>query len=432
MNARLIHLLFGTAIALGIACSLLVWPIATRAAPPAALPMSAPAPLAATTAVTFTVNTNLDGVFASACANNTPDHCTLREAILEADVTSGATIILPGLLAIERYQLTIPPAGTDGGTVGDLNANAAMIIVGKPTIQHPSVVIESLISDRVFNIGNGVPVNMSNVAIRNGKADIGGGIYNRGTLSLSNVTVISNTASSGGGGIYNAGNLTLNDSTIISNTATNAGGGIYNGANLTLNDSTVSGNTSGDAGGIFNGDTLALVNSTISANTTSNAGGGIYNRGVANLTFGTLNGNNASAGGGIYENINGFLTQTVTLRNTIVANSTGGNCATQNIALQSNGYNLSSDETCASYFNQAGDRNNANPNLGPLANNGGPTLTQMPQFPSPAMDAIPLNTNGCTTMTTDQRGFPRAADGKCDIGAVENGVLLLHLPLIKR
>ena len=126
------------------------------------------------------------------------------------------------------------------------------------------------------------------------------------------------------------------------------------------------------------------------------------------------------------------MTQTVTLRNTIVANSTGGNCATQNIALQSNGYNLSSDETCASYFNQAGDRNNANPNLGPLANNGGPTLTQMPQFPSPAMDAIPLNTNGCTTMTTDQRGFPRAADGKCDIGAVENGVLLLHLALIKR
>jgi hypothetical protein len=49
---------------------------------------------------------------------------------------------------------------------------------------------------------------------------------------------------------------------------------------------------------------------------------------------------------------------------------------------------------------------------------------------SPAIDAIPLGTSGCgTTITTDQRGFPRPIGGRCDIGAYERGVFL-YLPLI--
>ena len=66
------------------------------------------------------------------------------------------------------------------------------------------------------------------------------------------------------------------------------------------------------------------------------------------------------------------------------------------------------------------------PLLGPLANHGGPTQTQLPQDgPSPLIDAIP--STACQTaplatgITTDQRGLarPDSATPNCDIGAVE-------------
>jgi fibronectin-binding autotransporter adhesin len=57
----------------------------------------------------------------------------------------------------------------------------------------------------------------------------GGGILNKGTLTLNDVTLAGNTASGiggYGGGIYNTGTLTMNSGSINENTATN-GGGIY-------------------------------------------------------------------------------------------------------------------------------------------------------------------------------------------------------------
>jgi len=61
-----------------------------------------------------------------------------------------------------------------------------------------------------------------------------------------------------------------------------------------------------------------------------------------------------------------------------------------------------------------------NPLLGPLTNNGGPTLTMALLPGSPAIDAgddgllsAPYN------LTTDQRGLPRKAGAHVDIGALE-------------
>jgi hypothetical protein len=122
----------------------------------------------------------------------------------------------------------------------------------------------------------------------------------------------------------------------------------------------------------------------------------------------------------------------MTLKNTIIASGqSGANCvvATGSFgSLLSSGYNLSSEGTCTPYLNQPTDLNNENPNLGPLADHGGPTLTVLPNLPSKAIDAIPNGTNGCgTTLTTDQRAAPRPINGQCDIGAVEAGWLYLHL-----
>jgi hypothetical protein len=59
-------------------------------------------------------------------------------------------------------------------------------------------------------------------------------------------------------------------------------------------------------------------------------------------------------------------------------------------------------------------------NLGPLADNGGPTDTHLPLTPSIAID----NGYNLLCTTRDQRGFPRV-DAECDVGAVEAGAVAL-------
>jgi len=126
---------------------------------------------------------------------------------------------------------------------------------------------------RVFDVSKGVLVTISNLTIKDGEPGEGypngGGIYNEGTLTLTNTTVSGNRAL-GGGGIDNAGTLTLINSTVSGNSATNlyaSGGGIYNEGTLTLINSTVSSNSaSTSGGGIYNGGRLTLINSTVSGN----------------------------------------------------------------------------------------------------------------------------------------------------------------------
>src|SRR5262249_13395950 len=118
----------------------------------------------------------------------------------------------------------------------------------------------------------------------------GGGIYNRGTLSLSNCTIRGNSTlvaddfgrllSFGSGrGIANDGTLSVNNCTISTNHAGIdygsggglATGGIFLGSNYfpgsaTITDSTIFGNSAGSGSGISNGSTLTVSNSTISGN----------------------------------------------------------------------------------------------------------------------------------------------------------------------
>ena len=68
----------------------------------------------------------------------------------------------------------------------------------------------------------------------------------------------------------------------------------------------------------------------------------------------------------------------------------------------------------------AGGDTFADPKLGPLANNGGPTLTMALLPGSPAIDAG----NTALAPTADQRGFPRPAGVASDIGAFEYGSVM--------
>ena len=311
---------------------------------------------------------------------------SLRDAIANAasgdtiNFSTAGTITLASTLTINT-SLTITGAGASNVAVSGNNAV------------------------QVLSIGPGVTVNLFSLTIQNGLnvgggtygSVAGGGIYNAGTLTLSNSTVSGNTVSATGngyyvsvygGGIYNAGTLTLINSTISGNIA-NGGGNDYYGA--------VTG------GGLYNAGTLRLSNSTISGNSTISA----------NDFFGSTTGAGISNGG------------TLTAKNSIVANNpSGGNCAGTII---SQGYNLSDDATCAASFTHTGDLNSTPAGLDPigLKTNGGSTQTIALLSTSPAVDAIPLSPiNYCTdasgnAVTTDQRGVTRPQGAACDIGAFE-------------
>jgi hypothetical protein len=100
------------------------------------------------------------------------------------------------------------------------------------------------------------------------------------------------------------------------------------------------------------------------------------------------------------------------------------------LSITSNGHNLDSDNTCN--LTAVGDLPDTDPRLGPLQDNGGPTLTHTLLFGSPAMDAA--DNSACPA--TDQRGFTRPMDGDgdgtptCDIGAFERLELRGRFPLV--
>ena len=76
---------------------------------------------------------------------------------------------------------------------------------------------------RIFSIGEGFTVTLTNATLINGKADKGGAIYNDGSLTLSDVKLSDNTADSYGGAVFNNGNLVVGNSVFDSNDIVNRG-----------------------------------------------------------------------------------------------------------------------------------------------------------------------------------------------------------------
>lgn len=170
---------------------------------------------------------------------------------------------------------------------------------------------------RVMYIGENTTLTLGNVVITGGKcatnysgADgaYGGGIYNKGTLTLKNgASVQGNTAYLQGGGIYNnGGTVTVEGGTIHKNTAGYNGGGIYNNVNgsLTVKGGVISENEAGNnGGGIYNSGTFAFSGGTLSGDKSLGLhGGGIYHyTGTAVITGGVISSCTAAYnGGGIY------------------------------------------------------------------------------------------------------------------------------------
>lgn len=269
-------------------------------------------------------------------------------------------------------------------------------------------------------IWNSGTLTMQNSSVSASTADWGAGIYNRGAPTLTHSTVSGNSAGFDGGGLLNFETLTLIDSTVADNFAGQSGGGIANEAGtLELTTSTLSGNSAVAAGGgLINqaGATADLVNTTLSANT-AQTGGGIYTGGQLLLVSSTLAGNDAPTASAVYGPESSDAGPR-SITNTLIE----GDCGDSR--LESGGHNIESPgDTCG--FNQDTDQPGEDQlNLGPLANNGGPTKTHALLGNSAAIDRIPeadcVDAAG-EPLSIDQRGEPRpgGADSACDVGAFE-------------
>ena len=143
----------------------------------------------------------------------------------------------------------------------------------------------------------------------------GGGVYNTGTLTLRGATRISGNFSPDGGGVYNSGTVLMKGSAAISANGAESGGGVYNTGNLTMSGSSAIRTNGGeDAGGVTNLGTLTMGgSSTISGNSggLKGPGGGVYNGRSATLTMNgesAIRGNTSvSAGGGGVANEGGIV-----------------------------------------------------------------------------------------------------------------------------
>ncbi len=160
-------------------------------------------------------------------------------------------------------------------------------------------------------VESGSWADLMDVDLLSGQANIGGGAYVGGTLTLNQGSLVEhNTAQSDGGGIYvNSGTLVLDDSDVRNNTANADGGGIaaieYSNVFLKIQ-STVETNTAeGNGGGVHlsGGSSLAVLEfSSVHYNTAQENGGGIYSKDSRLHVYGSLvNTNDADVdGGGIY------------------------------------------------------------------------------------------------------------------------------------
>jgi CSLREA domain-containing protein len=442
-------------------------------------------------AAVFTVNDTADAVDVNPgdgiCAT-AAGTCSLRAAVMEASALAGASTVVVGpghfLLTLGSLEagpatlsslLVISGAG-DSETLIDGGGVDAVLVTARP-LEISGVTVTNGQAG-IVSANNFIAISVSNSTVA-GNAGVGIGIPEGGQLTLTDSTVRNNGLGMSGGEC----NLIISRSTISGN-----GGGIqlFIPGIVAISDSTISDNKSPNgAGGISltseaGGPSLAAAASLALGfisitNTTLSGNYGIRGGGIAYLGYGdrdfpagvignsTITNNHASFGGGIaIENSDFFCGVGPRISNSIVAGNAatvqGPDCLTAGSRicpgggqLPSDGYNLIGDMTSCSFIATTADQvgtgvSPIDPHLGPLADNGGPTMTHaLLPFLSPAIDAGSPEGPGSSESAcqpTDQRGVTRPQDGDldgvavCDVGAFElvplTGVAIEVNPLVPK
>jgi CSLREA domain-containing protein len=354
-----------------------------------------------------------DGRCATACNHK----CTLRAAIEESNAEPGPSSII------------LPP-GTYLLTLGGLTVSDSLDLLGGGT---DSTIIDGNgdeLLDHALHQTAGA-LALSDLTVQNGGAvnvGAGGDLLLEGErTTLTRVDVSGGRAFSAGGGIFNRGALTVVESTIHNNTVTSRGGGIFSTtpSTLTIDRSTLNANDSTLGGAIHSFGTLAIRNSTISGNRARAGTGGVINVGAGTLDNVTITLNMGAGGAGTAGGIDNAGALALTVGNSIIAGNLnpafGGSPDCTN-TLTSTGFNLIGDLTgCTVDGDTTGDLTGVDARLGPLAPNGGPTRTHALLAGSPALDAGSPADAGApgACQPIDQRDVTRPQGPRCDIGAFE-------------
>ena len=189
------------------------------------------------------------------------------------------------------------------------------------------------------------------------------------------------------------------------NSGEGAGGVVYGARRLILENTLLYDNTAGAAIAIV-ADTVEMTNSTITGTMFNTAPGFDHPIVMGTLVIATNSTIAYNAWGGLGGEASSVR---VVLRNSVLSNNGGKNCYfTGGATLVREGTNISDDDTCGG----PSDIIIADPKLGPLADNGGPTMTRALLAGSPA-----INAGTSCSLTVDQRYMAR--DAQCDLGAFE-------------
>ncbi len=254
---------------------------------------------------------------------------------------------------------------------------------------------------------------------------LGAGVFAAGDLRLVASTITDshafalNGANSIGGGAHVRGNFqalysTISDNTAVAlNNAHGFGGGAFARGNVNIAASTVSGNRADFVGGLDffpNGPyTATIINSTISGNSGTQRYGGISTHAPLTLTSTTVAFNHSPIYSGVYS-----FASSLTLHSSIIADNAGPNGPSDLSGTSTISIGSANNLITSSTINPPLGTLFACPQLEPLADNGGLTLTHALKQTSPAIDQ-----GDAGILTFDQRLAPRTAGPKADIGSVE-------------
>lgn len=347
-----------------------------------------------------------------------------------SDEHGGAIYVRGGKVSLSNSTIKSSLTVEDGGAIyaigssvsikdsdisGNVARNGSAVYLDEGTLN----VHESAISDNVASRDGAIFVWRTETTIADSKiegnlaqADAGGISAIDSFIEIRHSSVNANRSLKSGGGLLLARvDATIVDSSISNNLAGTDGGAIYwdrpfsdfgmLGGTLQIAESALTGNRAVDRGGaIFaNIHDLFVSNSTFYDNRAGGNGGALYSEPrEATFTHVTFMQNAALNGGGIYSR----QPNTLSLRNSLIAGSSGGDCVG---GLAGNSGNWIEDGSCEARFR--GDPQLIRPAGSPL------------YFPLHRESRAINRADPEYCPDLDQQGTPRPQGEACDIGAFE-------------
>ena len=230
-------------------------------------------------------------------------NCTLGEAIVAANTDTSVDACSAGngmdAIVLSEAIYTLSQLYPDDVTVTGLpKITSPIAIYGNGATITRSTVIDAH-KIRMFYVTASGTLLLRDLSITNGQTAgnnyQGGGIRNLGDLTLINVTMSGNSASSGAGAIYSKGSdakLDIRNSTFTNNQSFGlpGAGAIYTCNPTTIRDSIIAQNTAHSGGGLMvTCETTTIENTLISENVADWRGGGVYVYGYSSLTINNSN-----------------------------------------------------------------------------------------------------------------------------------------------